>query len=105
MRKLGTLAGKVAAITGAGSGIGHACAELFAQQGARLMLAGRREAPLQELTRSLGATLASRMTVDVTRAEDNEKLLEAVVHRFGRCDILVASAGAEGVSRTIEEYP
>ncbi len=41
------LAGKVAFITGAGSGIGRACAELFAQQGAKVVLAGRRTAPLK----------------------------------------------------------
>ena len=40
------LAGKIAFITGAGSGIGRACAELFAQQGAKVILAGRRAEPL-----------------------------------------------------------
>jgi NAD(P)-dependent dehydrogenase (short-subunit alcohol dehydrogenase family) len=102
---LGTLEGKVAVITGAGSGIGRACAELFAAQGARLLLAGRRETPLQELTTSLSAAVASYVTVDVTRPEDNEKMFEAAVQRFGRCDIFVVSAGSEGASKTIEEYP
>jgi len=102
---LGTLEGKVAIITGAGSGIGRASAELFAERGARLVLAGRREAPLQELARLLGKDKTSCVTVDVTREEDNERLFTEVQSRFGGCDIFIANAGSEGVSELIEDYP
>jgi 3alpha(or 20beta)-hydroxysteroid dehydrogenase len=99
------LTGKVAIITGAGSGIGRACAELFVARGARVLLAGRREAPLAELTRALGDDKAAYLSVDVTKADDNERLFAEAQRRFGGCDIFVASAGAEGVSALIEDYP
>jgi len=99
------LESKVAIITGAGSGIGRASAELFAERGARLVLAGRREAPLQELARLLGKDKTSCITVDVSREEDNERLFTEVQSRFGGCDIFVANAGSEGVSELIEDYP
>ena len=103
--KLGTLEGKVAIITGAGSGIGHACADLFAQQGSRLLLAGRREAPLQELTRALGESIASYVTVDVSEHADNQRMFDEATRRFGGFDIFIANAGLEGASELIEDYP
>ena len=100
-----TLENKVAIITGAGSGIGRACAELFVAQGARVLLAGRREAPLQELVRALGEEKASYLATDVTRPEGNQRLFEAASNKFGGCDIFIASAGSEGVAELIEDYP
>lgn len=102
---MGTLEGKVAIITGAGSGIGHACADLFAQQGSRLLLAGRREAPLQELTRALGESIASYVTVDVSEHADNQRMFDEATRRFGGFDIFIANAGLEGASELIEDYP
>ena len=93
---MGTLENKIAIITGAGSGIGRACAELFVEQGARVLLAGRREAPLQELARTLGEEKASYVAVDVTRPEDNARLFEAARNKFGGCDIFIASAVRRG---------
>ena len=102
---MGTLEGKIAVITGAGSGIGRACAELFAQQGARLLLAGRREAPLQELTRALGESTASYVTADVSKQPDNQRIFDEAARRFGGFDIFIANAGSEGASEPIEDYP
>jgi NAD(P)-dependent dehydrogenase (short-subunit alcohol dehydrogenase family) len=96
---------KIAIITGAGSGIGRASAQLFAERGARVLLAGRREAPLQELVRSLGEDRAAYVCVDVTKHRDNARLFDEAQRKFGGCDIFVASAGAEGVSELIENYP
>ena len=99
------LENKVAVITGAGSGIGRATAQLFAERGARLLLAARREAPLQDLVRSLGEDRAAYLCIDVTKQQDNERLFDEAQRKFRGCDIFVASAGAEGVSELIENYP
>ena len=96
--------GKVAIITGAGSGIGRASAVLFAEHGAQLLLAGRREAPLAELARLLGEA-AVYLSVDVTKQHDNERMFAEAQRKFGGCDIFVANAGSEGVSELIENYP
>ena len=96
--------GKVAIITGAGSGIGRASAVLFAEHGAQLLLAGPREAPLAELARLLGEA-AVYLSVDVTKQHDNERMFAEAQRKFGGCDIFVANAGSEGVSELIENYP
>jgi NAD(P)-dependent dehydrogenase (short-subunit alcohol dehydrogenase family) len=103
--ELATLEGKVAIITGAGSGIGLACAQLFARQGARVLLAGRREAALREAAHSIGEERTHVLTVDVTRQQDNESLFAEAAKHFGGCDIFVANAGFEGVSALIDDYP
>ncbi|MFD3522780.1 SDR family NAD(P)-dependent oxidoreductase [Streptomyces sp. NPDC058653] len=86
---------KTVLVTGAGSGIGRAVAVAFAAEGARLVLAGRGAAPLEE-TRAL---LAARgrdslvVTTDVSRAEDVRALVRTSVERFGRLDVAVNNAG------------
>jgi len=90
------ISGKVALITGGGTGIGRACAVLFAREGARVALAGRRRAPLEEAARVIsnsgGEVLA--VTCDVTDRKSVEAALQKVTERFGRLDILVNNAGA-----------
>lgn len=86
---------KVAAITGAGSGIGAATARAFAREGARLMLAdinaGAVEAVAAEL-RAQGAQ-AEWVELDLGREGDAERLPELTQERFGRIDILFNNAG------------
>ena len=64
------LDGKVALITGAGSGIGLAGEELFAREGAKLVLVGRNEQALQTAVDRIGADRASAVVADVSRPED-----------------------------------
>ena len=89
------LEGKIAIITGANSGIGKATAELFAREGADLVLAARRLDKLQEVeayAASQGVRAIS-VTTDVSKPEDCHRLVEAAVEAFGRIDVLVNNAG------------
>ncbi len=89
------LAGKVALVTGAGSGIGRAAALAYARQGASLVLAGRHPAPLEEV-----AALAERegartavVATDVSEEAQVAALVEGAVARFGRLDVAFNNAG------------
>ena len=90
------LAGKVAFITGAGSGIGRACAELFAQQGAKVILAGRRAEPLEaavkHITESGGQAISA--PCDVSDSAQITRALQSAVDTFGSLTTIVNNAGA-----------
>ncbi len=89
------LTGRVAVVTGGGTGLGKGMATGLAQAGAQVVLAGRRQAVLDEAAqeiRALGGQ-AVGMTLDVTRFKELPAFFEAVVARFGRLDILVNNAG------------
>src|SRR5262245_41317247 len=89
------LRGKVALITGAGSGIGAATAGLFAREGAAVALADlSREAlePVAALAASAGGQPLVT-TGDVTKRANTERLVQETLKRFGRVDVLVNSAG------------
>lgn len=99
------LAGRIALITGAGSGIGLATAELFAREGAKVVLVGRNEAALAGATTRIGEELAVPVVADVSRPEDNARMVQTAVDRFGGLDIFIANAGIEGATTSIETYP
>ena len=101
----------VVLITGALTGIGRATAVLFAQQGAHVIVSGRREQEGQALVaalRALGAE-AEFVRTDVRVEEDVRNLGEQTVKRFGRLDIAVNNAATEGprglvTEQTAESY-
>src|SRR5712671_3881518 len=97
------LAGKVALITGGGTGIGRAIALAFAREGASVAVAGRRLEKLREVISEVqktgGAGLA--MECDVTRVREVERAVKGTVERFGRLNVLVNNAGMLHVS-TVE---
>lgn len=88
---MGLLAGKVALITGAGTGIGRGIAELFVREGAKIVIAARRIEPLQEVA-ALAPDNISAVQMDLTKRVDRDRALEHVLRRFGRLDILVNNA-------------
>jgi NAD(P)-dependent dehydrogenase (short-subunit alcohol dehydrogenase family) len=99
------LRGKVAIVTGGTSGIGRDTAVLFAKAGAKVVVAGRREAEGQEtidLIRAAGGD-GLFVTTDVSRAADVRALVEKTVEKFGRLDVAFNNAGIEGSWSPIAE--
>ncbi|MEX7473059.1 SDR family oxidoreductase [Mycobacterium adipatum] len=94
------IADKVVAITGASSGIGAATARRLAARGAAVVLGARRTDRLDALADQIRADggRAGTVTVDVTRAEDLQRLVESAVHEHGRLDVLIGNAGIGPIS-------
>ncbi|MCA9884637.1 MAG: glucose 1-dehydrogenase [Anaerolineae bacterium] len=89
------LEGKVALITGAGSGIGKATAELFAAEGAKVVasdISAPRLADLKKEVEAAGGTIIT-LVGDVSKREDDEKMVEAAIATYGTIDIVVNNAG------------
>ena len=85
---------KTALITGATSGIGKATAELFAQEGFRLVLCGRRQPRLDELENTLSSqTDLITLNFDVRNREEVFKAIENLPNSFSEIDILINNAG------------
>ena len=105
---MGQFDGKVAFLTGAGSGIGRAAATMFAQEGASVVIAELKselgEAAQAAITGTGGR--AAFIATDVTRDESLREAARAAVERFGRIDILVNCAGGsvaqDGVATEID---
>src|SRR5688500_8895050 len=89
------LNGKVAWITGAGSGIGEAAAIALASAGATVILTGRRREPLEALRDRLtkDERKADAEPGDVTDSATPQRIVQAITQRHGRLDILVNNAG------------
>jgi NAD(P)-dependent dehydrogenase (short-subunit alcohol dehydrogenase family) len=95
----------VVLITGALTGIGRAAAMIFAQEGAHVVVSGRRDKQGQELVAELQALGAEAIFVrtDVRNEDDVRYLVDQTVKRFGRLDIAVNNAGTEGVPGLVTE--
>ena len=95
-RSAAWLDGRVAVITGAGTGIGAAVAHRFVAEGARVVLVGRREGPLRDVAAALGER-ALAVPADAAADTAMAEVAAAATGRFGGIDILVANAGGHGV--------
>ena len=98
------LSGKVALVTGAGSGIGRATALLLAQEGAKVAALDLR----QDRTEEMAATIAESggetigLAADVANAGEMEQAVARIIDHWGRLDLVVANAGINGVWAPIE---
>jgi NADP-dependent 3-hydroxy acid dehydrogenase YdfG len=100
---LGTLSGKVAIITGAGSGIGKETAKMLAAEGARTVIAGRRRQPLDETVAAIreAGGEATAYPADLEDGDAAAALGKWTLQNFGRVDILVNNAGHSSKARSI----
>ena len=98
---MGTLDGKIALVTGGGTGIGAAIAEAFAAAGAKVAVTGRRAEPLKETAARTGGIA---ITADVTDLNAMTSAATRVTEAFGGLDIVVANAGIALTGRPVLDY-
>jgi NAD(P)-dependent dehydrogenase (short-subunit alcohol dehydrogenase family) len=88
-----SLEGKVALVTGGGTGIGKAIALRLSEAGAHVIVAGRSLPPLSAVARE---ARGSAIAADVSREDDVTRLFASIVERHGRLDVLINNAGVSG---------
>ena len=107
---MGRLDGKIALVTGGTSGIGEACAEIFAVHGASVVFCGRNEAKGAEVQQRI-CTKAGRedaaffVQCDVSVEDDVKRLMSCLEERYGRLDILFNNSGVMLPSMEVERMP
>jgi len=101
----GQLIGKVAFVTGAGSGIGRATAHLFAQEGAQVAAIDYQQEAAEEIAKKIEQSGAEALAAvaDVSQPEAVQHAIEQTVEKFGGIDIVFANAGINGVWASLEE--
>ena len=95
------LDGKVALITGAGTGIGNAIAERFVADGARICITGRRQEMLDKVAQSLPMGTVVTCAGDVTKLEDAKRMVETALGFAGKLDVLVNNAAIDPGGTTV----
>lgn len=99
------LEGKVALITGGGTGIGRAVAERFVAEGAKVCITGRRREKLEEVAASLPSGSVSIFSGDVSEEENAQRMVDTALRFNGRLDILVNNAAIEINQEVVEMAP
>ncbi len=101
------LEGKVAIVTGAGTGIGEAIAHKFAKEGAKVIVSGLPSDPIEEVAnkvREYGGT-AIAYEGDVAEEEYAKSCVEAAINAYGKLDVLINNAGVYLTNAEIDQYP
>ena len=98
------LEGKIAIVTGGGSGFGEGIAKKFVKEGARVLIADRDAAAGERVAAALGSGARS-IKVDVADAKDVKAMMDAAQQHFGGLDILINNAGIGHLPQPMEELP
>src|SRR5262249_30803576 len=93
--KLGSkrLDGKMAVVTGGSNGIGLATAQRFVEEGAYVLITGRRQTELDTAVKKIGSNNVTGIQGDVSNLDDLDRLYDTVKRQKGRIDVLFANAG------------
>lgn len=86
------LTGKVALVTGGNSGIGSATAQLFSQEGAKVVITGRDQTTLNQVVSAIDGDVLA-LQADVAQLEQIDRLYQTITEKFGKIDVLFANAG------------
>jgi len=99
------LKGKVAIVTGAGSGLGRAAALLFAGEGAKVVVAAHRDKDGEQTVKSIKEAGGDAIfaQVDVTKAADLEHAIKAAMDKYGKLNIMLNNAGTPGPGKLIAD--
>ena len=100
----GRLDGKTAVITGSGSGMGQATAELFAAEGANVLIVDRWEERAERVAAGIGPQ-AVAFTADVSQGEDVQAMFSAAAERWGQIDIVYNNAGIGAPEDNVRDCP
>ncbi|UZJ64405.1 SDR family oxidoreductase [Sphingobacterium sp. KU25419] len=96
---------KIAIITGGSGSIGQVTAQLFLQEGAKVMLVDLSEEKLKAAVKELDSAFVKYYVADVSKAKEVEEYIHYTTEVFGQIDIFFNNAGIEGVVKPIVEYP
>lgn len=102
---MGKLEHKVAIVTGGAGSIGKTTAELFLDEGAKVLLVDLNEEELKKTVEELGGKDVKYCAADVTKSVDVQKYVTKAVKAFGKIDVFFNNAGIEGVVKSIVDYP
>ena len=98
------LNGKVAIVGGASKGLGRACADVLAAEGAKLVICSRTKADIEQAAKEITAKTRAEVLAyagDLEREDTIKKLVAATVERYGRLDILVNNSGGPPIAKSI----
>ena len=96
------LEGKVALITGGGTGLGAELTKRYIQEGAKVVITGRRREVLEKMLEELPEGSAYAVAGDISKQEDAKAMVEGTVEHFGRIDILLNNAGIDPPGKVVE---
>jgi len=102
------IAGKVALVTASSQGLGRACAEMLAREGARVVINGRRPDELAKTAQEIRQVMALRdadvhtMAGDVSNPDDVTRLIKATITKFGQLDILINNGGGPPAGKFVD---